>query len=262
MTELKKQPNERVGLIYGICHVPTNRWYIGQTILGIEHRWQEHLLTSKSSNLHLYAAMRKYGLSEFTHEILEDNIPETRLDDRERYYIQKYNAFGAGFNNTLGGQGVHGYRHTSEGKQKISKALRESSWRWNTPERAKKIRDAQKGRTFSEEHKQHIKEAANRNKRVGSDNHFWGKTHSDKSRHQMSMSSTRNKIQRLARNTGFVLETYENQWEAANWIKGYTRTDGRLDSIYHRLSEAIYHLNGTKSAYGFLWKAIPKGEEA
>lgn len=257
---MKNPKAERLGLIYGICHKATNRWYIGQTVLGFEHRWKEHQDCAKKSNLHLYAAMRKYGLEAFTHEILEDSIPEDKLDEREQYYIQKYDSYNSGFNNTLGGQGIHGYRHTAEGKRKISKALRESSWRWNTPERAKKISDAQKGRKFTDEHREHIKEAANRNKRYGNDNPFGGKIHSDYSRKKMSESSTRNRVQRIAKNTGLVIETYENQWDAAFWVKNYTRTEGRVDSIYHRLSEAIHHLNGTKSAYGFLWKAIRKEE--
>ena len=53
----------------------------------------------------IHRAIRKYGIENFTSEILEKNIPENLLDIREEYYIQKYDTFYQGYNATLGGQG-------------------------------------------------------------------------------------------------------------------------------------------------------------
>lgn len=255
---MKNPKAERLGLIYGICHKATNRWYIGQTIRSLQCRWEEHLKEMQFSKSHLNSALRKYGVEAFELQVIESDIPESRLDERERYYIQQYDSYHHGFNCTLGGQGVHGYRHTEETKSRISESVAAGSYRWNTPERAAKISAAQKGRKFTDEHRQRIQEAANRNKRFGDDNPFGGRRHTESSRKKMSLSSTKNQIQRISKSDNSVLETYSNQWEAAKWVKNNLPVTGRLESVYHRISEAMYHLNGIKSAYGFYWNPIAK----
>ena len=52
--------------------------------------------------------MRKYGLENFTFEVLQDNI-ETfeKLDKAEIYWIDYYNSFVKGYNETFGGQQYH-----------------------------------------------------------------------------------------------------------------------------------------------------------
>lgn len=258
MNTVKKSESERLGLIYGIYHKASNRWYIGQTIRSLQCRWEEHLKEINFSKSHLNLALKKYGVGAFELQVIESNIPESRLDERERYYIQKYDSYHHGFNCTLGGQGVHGYKHTEETKSRISKSVAAGSHLWNTPERAAKIKAAQKGRKFTEEHLQRIREAASRNKRFGADNPFGGRRHTESAKKQMSLSSTKNQIQRISKSDNSVLETYSNQWEAANWVKDNLPVTGRLDSVYHRISEAMYHLNGIKSAYGFYWKPIAR----
>lgn len=253
--------SNKLGLIYGICHKKTNRWYIGQTTRGLECRWGEHLKEMTYSNRHLYCAMRKYGLDEFQIEILEDNIPTEQLDSKECYYIEKYDAYRSGFNNTTGGGGVRGYSHTEETKAKISRSVAAGSYRWNTKERAVRISKAQKGRKFTAEHRERIKEAANRNKRFGLDNPFGGRMHTEESKKKMSDSSTRFRVVRLTRNTNKELEVYENLWEASKWVEEVVKPKAKLCSIYHRITEAIHNLNGTKSAYGFLWKTMPKEDK-
>lgn len=56
-------------------------------------------------NNHLYSAMRKYGLENFTFNVIEECRNED-LDDREIYWIKQYNSNDAdyGYNNTGGGQ--------------------------------------------------------------------------------------------------------------------------------------------------------------
>ena len=52
--------------------------------------------------------MRKYGIENFTFEVLQDNI-ETfeQLDKAEIYWIDYYNSFVKGYNETFGGQQYH-----------------------------------------------------------------------------------------------------------------------------------------------------------
>lgn len=100
-------------LIYKITNKINNKCYIGQTIKSAEYRWKEHQAhafgTHKNDvNKTLYKAIRKYGLENFTFEVLQDNI-ETyeKLDEAEIYWIDFYNSFVKGYNETFGGQKYH-----------------------------------------------------------------------------------------------------------------------------------------------------------
>lgn len=68
-------------------------------------RWKEHLseATRKRSNHRaIYRAIRKYGKENFNFEVLEEtDFP----NEREKYYIQLYNTYHNGYNETLGGDG-------------------------------------------------------------------------------------------------------------------------------------------------------------
>ena len=100
-------------LIYKITNLINNKCYIGQTIKTAEQRWKEHQSHAFGShpndqNKTLYKAIRKYGLENFTFEVLQDNI-ETfeQLDKAEIYWIDYYNSFVKGYNETFGGQQYH-----------------------------------------------------------------------------------------------------------------------------------------------------------
>lgn len=47
--------------------------------------------------------MNKYGCDNFYCEVLEENIPYEKLDEREVYYIEKFDSFHNGYNSTPGG---------------------------------------------------------------------------------------------------------------------------------------------------------------
>lgn len=100
-------------LIYKITNLLNNKCYIGQTIKTAEQRWKEHQSHAFGShpndqNKTLYKAIRKYGLENFTFEVLQDNI-ETfeQLDKAEIYWIDYYNSFVKGYNENFGGQQYH-----------------------------------------------------------------------------------------------------------------------------------------------------------
>ena len=118
-------------LIYKHTCIITNESYIGQTIFTMEIRWKQHLKDAKSYkyNSHFHNAIRKYGIENFTSEILEDFIPiqsnlkskQTLASEREIYYIEKYDTFNNGYNMTLGGGGVLGYSHPIKVIENMSK---------------------------------------------------------------------------------------------------------------------------------------------
>lgn len=95
-------------LIYKITNKINKKIYIGKTIRDLNVRWQEHIRDSKNSNTPLYLAMRKYGLNNFSIEIIKDNIKTIEeLNKLEQYYIKLYNSTSHenGYNIALGGDG-------------------------------------------------------------------------------------------------------------------------------------------------------------
>ena len=55
----------RTGMIYKITNTVNDKVYIGQTIQQLKRRWNQHCCYSKFSDVHLYRAMRAYGIDKF-----------------------------------------------------------------------------------------------------------------------------------------------------------------------------------------------------
>lgn len=75
--------------IYKITNQINGKSYIGQSV-HIERRWQEHKLPSSNSRISL--AIKKYGIENFTFEVLEEIKDCSILTQRESYYIKLYNS--------------------------------------------------------------------------------------------------------------------------------------------------------------------------
>ena len=90
------------GYIYKITNKVNGKSYIGQTRYTIEFRWRQHI--HKKDNTYFHNAIKKYGVDNFIVEKLEEcNIED--LNEKEIYYIAKYNTFKDGYNLTIGGDG-------------------------------------------------------------------------------------------------------------------------------------------------------------
>lgn len=90
------------GFIYKITNKVNGKVYIGQTRYTVEFRWRQHL--HKKDDTYFHNALKKYGPDNFIVEILEECDVE-KLNEREIFYIAKYNSFEDGYNLTLGGDG-------------------------------------------------------------------------------------------------------------------------------------------------------------
>lgn len=88
-----------IGCIYLHKNKINGKCYVGQTINRPERRWQNG--TGYSSCTKFNYAIKKYGWENFEHLILEDEIPIEQLNERELYWINKYDSFYNGYNSIL-----------------------------------------------------------------------------------------------------------------------------------------------------------------
>ena len=101
------------GFIYKITNNINNKIYIGKTLNSLEHRFNEHKRDSKKihcSNRPLYSAMKKYGVNNFSIEVIESADVE-KLSERETYWIEYYDSYKKGYNATKGGDGTILYNY-------------------------------------------------------------------------------------------------------------------------------------------------------
>lgn len=91
--------------IYIIKNKINNKVYIGLTTRCIQIRFKEHLKLLKSNeNQIIHKAIKKHGKENFYVELLEE-CDKNILDEKEKFYIKKYNSIQNGYNVTLGGRG-------------------------------------------------------------------------------------------------------------------------------------------------------------
>lgn len=112
---------DKFNVIYKITNKLNDKCYIGKTksfkmrlysnapygYLDSIHKW---ILSGYSGKLtRLFNAIRFHGVNNFKFTILEYDIPLDNLNEREIYWITKYNSYkGHGYNSTKGGDGGHG----------------------------------------------------------------------------------------------------------------------------------------------------------
>ena len=120
---------------------PSDKVYIGITKNNPEYRWKrgDGYRTQKI----FYRAIKKYGWDNFAHEILFENLSHEEACNKEIELIKYYKSLKKSYNKTDGGDGcsgVHnkGYHHSQKIREQIS--------------------ISKKGKPFSKEHIQHIKE--------------------------------------------------------------------------------------------------------
>jgi group I intron endonuclease len=129
----------QTGIIYSIYNKESGKYYIGQTIHPLNKRWSEHLAEARRmKDTPLYRAIRKYGADKFNIKVIEE-CNSLLLDDRETYWIDSYNSYSNGYNQTTGAGGQ--YRISEEVKTKISDTMTGVE---KTPEHIENIRKSLK----------------------------------------------------------------------------------------------------------------------
>lgn len=250
--------------IYLITNTINNKRYVGQVIKhrGYQLRWKEHINGIKYANTRLLSnAINKYGKDAFNVQLIEDDIPENLIDEREKYYITKFNTFyqnTAGYNMTIGGQGVHQYEHTEADKLKIA----ESSKRfWKelkaNPEkfsdRNNKISQKLKGRPKSDVTKEKLSVAA-KNRFKNSPGTFKGKHHTEKSKYLVAIKNGY-KVAMIDQKSNEILKIFISTSAAGRFL--VTTGCTKNISCATRIRTICEHVQGQgKTAYGYKWEYI------
>lgn len=92
--------------VYKITNNINNKAYIGSSIR-VQHRWKEEINSAfnKNSSSYYYplsCAFRKYGLDNFSFEIIKDDFnSKEEMEQYEKEMIIKYNSLNNGYNQTL-----------------------------------------------------------------------------------------------------------------------------------------------------------------
>lgn len=184
-----------MGYIYKIYNNINNKVYIGQTTTTLENRFKEHKKAAMNNiSCSLYNAMRKYGDNNFYIQEIEKCI-EFDLNDREKYWIEYFDSYKNGYNDTIGGDGrkKYNYKEIADKYQELKSAKLtkdffncsyqvvqracaeynikilssgESKWlhateeyKQNKKEKMKKLGKSLTGTKLTEEHKKKLSEA-------------------------------------------------------------------------------------------------------
>jgi group I intron endonuclease len=117
-----------MGYIYKITNNINDKCYIGQT-QNIKLRFYEHIKNHQNQLMtrnhpKLYNAMRKYGIENFSFDVILQDVDNLEIDIWERIYIIFYDSKDNGYNCTDGGHTMLGKVHREETKIKISNSLK------------------------------------------------------------------------------------------------------------------------------------------
>ena len=144
MEEMK----EEYGVVYLITNNKNNKHYVGITKRkggfkrrycargnGIERVYNYYIKRLESNckiNDHLFRAIEKYGFDSFSvDERFGIAYSKEELIEKEKYWIKHFDSFNNGYNNTLGGDGLEGYKPSKKTIQnrittrQVNKALEE-----------------------------------------------------------------------------------------------------------------------------------------
>ncbi len=145
---------KKTGVIYCFHCIFNGKKYIGKSI-NLSSRLGRHRTNVKNNvTTKFYTAVRKYGWDGFIFGIIEE-CEEFKLDEKEIYYIEKYNTLSEGYNMTSGGDGGKTWDVPKDVREKHSERMKTFK---HTDEAKKKISEANKGRKWSEDAKRKLSE--------------------------------------------------------------------------------------------------------
>lgn len=121
-----KRNNEIIGTIYLIKNKINNKLYIGQTIRSLQERMHEY--ERGDGNDYINNSIKKYGFNNFEFSIIDTAATIDELNEKEIYYINKYNTRdkAIGYNIEYGGRNSIPAEETREKMSKSHKGIKQS----------------------------------------------------------------------------------------------------------------------------------------
>jgi len=101
------------GIIYCVTNLVNGKKYIGQTIRTLELRKKQHLITYEKSSLPFHRALLKYGVENFSWNIIDTSSSKNELNEKEKYWIKKLESYAStqqGYNVHEGGKGGNTFK--------------------------------------------------------------------------------------------------------------------------------------------------------
>ena len=111
------EEQEALGIIYIITNKVNGKVYIGQTRKALSERMRHHFSKYETCTK-LKKAIEQYGKDNFIYNVLE-LVPYSKLNDREAFYIERYNSIENGYNIKKGnskfkGRKIHSIKDLQE----------------------------------------------------------------------------------------------------------------------------------------------------
>ena len=174
--------------IYSIVNTIDNKRYVGISS-DYKNRKRLHIWgmkNGKHKNIKIKRAVNKYGFDNFVFEVLEELESEDRMLalEKEHHYINKYNSYHKGYNQSEGFESSFLYKESKETKEKRRKLMKGNTYwlgRKHTEETKKKIGLIHKGKVVSAETRFKTSESR-KGMMKGEDNPFYGKKHNEKTK--------------------------------------------------------------------------------
>lgn len=224
--------------IYKLTNDINGLIYVGCTTQTLKRRLQGHKDLYKKKQSAIYKAMQEFGFDSFSVSILEQGDNEDIRYEREKYWIATLNSMNPsiGYNMSIGGLGVIGYKFTKEDKIKMS--------------------NSHKGKKLSEETKKNLS-LAMKGRFTGDSNSFYGRHHTEETKAKTKATKIRLNICKAV--IGINLKTGEivkfgSIADAGRFILKSRKTT--LHTIRNCINEALKGRN--KTAYGYKWRYVDK----
>jgi group I intron endonuclease len=144
------------GHVYKITNNVNGKFYVGKTVKTVQNRFCNHCYDAikRNSTTYLHRAIRKYGKENFIVEKIELCNNEN-LNEREIFWISTLKPH---YNQTIGGEGICGYKHSKEYCKKMSERMigkytgEENPFygQHHSEETKQRLSEFRTGKTFSE----------------------------------------------------------------------------------------------------------------
>lgn len=209
--------------LYRITNLVNNKIYFGKTD-NIKKRWNSHKTAARTQDpkdyTYLHRAMNKHGFDNFIIEKIEEFGNEIDALNAEIFYIDKHQTMNRniGYNLSKGGDGISGFKFSAEQKKKMS--------------------EARKG------------------KRIGNDNPFYGKTHTQEVRELISRMAS----QRTGNKNPFYGKKHTEASISLQRINHYNKkkifTEEMIEEIKYKKQVLKITYKNIAKEYGVHWKTI------